>query len=264
MNQAFHINNIAVAVIFLPLMLFEKQAIDWSLIQWPIFVGVGFFFGGWLTFMAIQRGDVSLVTPLLGTKVVFVAIGSVLFTAQQLSVPLWIAALLTALGIFLIGFRDVRGARHASFTAGITLISAALYGLCDVMLSTWASKFAPFTFLSFSSLIVGTLSMIVWFFQGRRRILPPRGPRTWAIASAIVVAVQAIMIGLALSFFHDATGINVMYASRGLWAVVLVFWFGTLLGNDERATSGRLFGWRFLGTILLTVSVVIAVIERSR
>jgi len=264
MNQAFHINNIAVAIIFLPLMLLEKQSVDWSLVQWPIFVGVGFFLGGWLTFIAIQRGDVSLVTPLLGTKVVFVALGSVLFTAQQLSIPLWIAALLTALGIFLIGFRDVRGARHASFTAGITLTSAAFFGLCDVMLSTWATRFGPFTFLSFSSLIVGSLTIIVWLCQGRRRVLPPAGPRGWTIASAVVVAIQAIMIGLALSFFNDATGINVMYASRGLWAVVLVYWFGTMLGNDERATSGRLFGWRFLGTILLTASVIIAVIERSK
>ena len=263
MNQAFHIKNLAVAIIFLPLMLLEKQAVDWSLVQWPVLVGVGFFCGGWLTFIAIQRGDVSLVTPLLGTKVVFVAIGSVLFTAQQLSIPLWIAALLTALGIFLIGFRDVRGARHAAFTAGITLTSAAFFGLCDVMLSSWAGRFGPFTFLSFSSLIVGALTMMVWFFQGRKQILPPRGPRMWTIASAVVVAIQAIMIGLALGFFNDATGINVMYASRGLWAVVLVYWFGSMLGNDERATSGRVFGWRFLGTILLTVSVIIAVIERS-
>ena len=263
MNQAFHINNLAVAIIFLPLMLLEKQAVDWSLVQWPVLVGVGFFCGGWLTFIAIQRGDVSLVTPLLGTKVVFVAIGSVLFTAQQLSIPLWIAALLTALGIFLIGFRDVRGARHAAFTAGITLTSAAFFGLCDVMLSSWAGRFGPFTFLSISSLIVGALTMMVWFFQGRKQILPPRGPRMWTIASAVVVAIQAIMIGLALGFFNDATGINVMYASRGLWAVVLVYWFGSMLGNDERATSGRVFGWRFLGTILLTVSVIIAVIERS-
>lgn len=264
MNQAFHINNIAVAVIFLPLAFLDSQAINWTLWYWPVLTGIGFFFGGWLTFIAIQRGDVSLVTPLLGTKVVFVAIGSVVFTAQSISVTLWIAALLTSLGIFLIGFRDVRGIRHAAFTALITLTSASLFGLCDVMLTAWAAPFAPLTYLTISSLVVGLLTFVVWIAQGRGKILPAPGPRGWTIAGGVIVAGQAIMIGVALGFFNDATGINVVYASRGLWAVVLVYWFGKLLGNDERTTSGHHFGWRFVGTILLTAAVVMAVIARSR
>jgi uncharacterized membrane protein len=264
MNQAFHINNIAVAVIFLPLAFLESQPINWNLWYWPVLTGIGFFFGGWLTFIAIQRGDVSLVTPLLGTKVVFVAIGSVVFATQSLSLTLWAAALLTSVGIFLIGFRDVRGVRHASFTAFITLASASLFGLCDVMLTAWASRFAPLTFLTISSLVVGLLTFVVWNFQGRDKILPAPGPRGWTVAGAVIVAGQAIMIGLALGFFNDATGINVVYASRGLWAVVLVYWFGKMLGNNERALSGQHFGWRFLGTTLVTVAVVMAVIERSQ
>ena len=264
MNQAFHINNIAVAVIFLPLTLLESQPIAWNLWYWPVLVGIGFFFGGWLTFLAIQRGDVSLVTPLLGTKVVFVAVGSVAFTSQKLSLTLWCAALLTSLGIFLTGFRDVRGIRHAAFTAVITLASAAFFGLCDVMIVAKAEEFGPLTMLTISSLVVGLLTIVVWFLQGRDRILPAPGPRAWTVAGAVIVAVQAIMIGVALSFFKDATGINVVYASRGLWAIVLVYWFGKLLGNDERATSGHHFGWRFVGTVLLTAAVVMAVIERSQ
>ena len=264
MNQAFHINNIAVAIIFLPLTFLDSQPINLTLWYWPVLTGIGFFFGGWLTFIAIQRGDVSLVTPVLGTKVVFVAVGSVMFTTQSLSLTLWIAALLTSLGIFLIGFRDVRGVRHAAFTAFITLASAALFGLCDVMLTAWAKPFAPLTFLTVSSLVVGALSFVVWIAQGRKEILPARGPRGWTVAGGVIVAGQAIMIGVALGFFSDATGINVVYASRGLWAIVLVYWFGKLLGNDERTTSGQHFGWRFVGTTLLTAAVVMAVIERSR
>ncbi len=264
MAQAFHINNVAVALIFVPLAFLETREIDWSLWKWPLLTGIAFFIGGWLTFVAIERGDVSLVTPLLGTKVVFVALASVLFAGQHLSVTLWTAALLTALGIFLIGFRDVRGARHASFTAGITLTSAAVFGVCDVMVSAWASKFGPLTFLMLSSLLVGLLSAVLWLCQGKPELLPARGPRAWIVAAGIIVALQAIMIGTAIAFFQDATAINVVYASRGLWAVVLVFWFGTLLGNNERHVAGRRFGWRFLGTILVTAAVVIAVVERSR
>lgn len=264
MDQAFHINNLAVALLFLPLFLLEKQTVDWSLIQWPLIAGVAFFVGGWLTFIAIQRGDVSLVTPLLGTKVIFVALGSVLFAAERLSLPLWLSALLTALGIFLMGFRDVRGGRHATFTAGITLCSAAIFGICDVLLARWAPEFGRFTFLTVCSVTVGFLSLILWLSQGRKKPFPARGPRAWIVASGLIVASQAIMLGIALGFFNDATGINIVYSSRGFWAVVLVFWFGTLLGNNERHHAGRVFGFRFLGTVLITAAIVIAVMERSK
>ena len=131
------------------------------------------------------------------------------------------------------------------------------------MLTAWAKPFAPLTFLTISSLVVGALTFVVWIAQGRKKILPAPGPRGWTIAGGVIVAGQAIMIGVALAFFNDATGINVVYASRGLWAIVLIYWFGKLLGNDERTTSGKHFGWRFLGTTLLTAAVVMAVIERS-
>lgn len=263
MEEAFHLNNIAVALLFLPLLLFETQPVAWSDSARPLLTGVAFFIGGWLTFVAIQRGDVSLVTPLLGTKVVFVALGVVLLTGKTLSLALWLAAFLTAAGIFLIGFRDARGGRHVAFTAAITLTSAAIFALCDVMVVSWAPSFGPLAFLAVSSSVVGVGTVILWLGQGRPKLIPPRGPRGWVMAGGIIVALQAIMLGCTLSLFNDATRINVVYASRGLWAVVLVFWFGRHFGNHERHSAHGVFVWRLIGTVLVTAAVIIAVVERS-
>ena len=54
-----------------------------------------------------------------------------------------------------------------------------------------------------------------------------------------------------------------VYASRGLWVIVLVVAFGTFLGNSEHRDSGRAFFWRALGATILTVAIVIAVFDRA-
>ena len=73
-----------------------------------------------------------------------------------------------------------------SATARVT--SAAFFGLCDVMITAWAERFAPLTFLTISSLVVGLLTLLVWIIQGREKILPARGPRGWTIAGGVIVA----------------------------------------------------------------------------
>ena len=54
MDQSFHITNWVVALLFLPLFLFENQTVNWSLIWMPLVMGVIFFFGTWTTFLGIH------------------------------------------------------------------------------------------------------------------------------------------------------------------------------------------------------------------
>jgi drug/metabolite transporter (DMT)-like permease len=64
----FHVNNWTSVLVFLPLALFETQPVAWDLWYVPAGLGVLFFIGGWFTFVAMERGDVSLVTPVLGSS----------------------------------------------------------------------------------------------------------------------------------------------------------------------------------------------------
>lgn len=264
MDQSFHLTNFAVGVMFLPLLAFEEAAIDWTRIWEPLVMGVVFFIATWLTFVGIRRGDVSLVTPIMGTKVVFVAVGVVLLTGQSPSMALWLAAFLTAGGILLMGMNDLRQGHHLAFTVAITLGSAAMFGLCDVLVSWWSPRFGAPTFLAIGSLMVALLSLMMWVLQKRPSMRLPMNGRTWAWAGAFFIGLQAIGMGVGLSFFNDATGINVVYASRGLWVIVLVVVFGVFLGNSEHVDTGRGFLWRVGGTVVLTIAIVIAVMDRAR
>ena len=264
MDQSFHLTNFAVGIMFLPLFFFERNIIDWSLIWKPAIMGGTFFVGTWLTFVGIKRGDVSMVTPIMGTKVVFVALGVVLVTGKMPSFALWVAAIMTAVGILVMGMADMKKGQHLVFTIFITLASAAVFGLCDVLVSTWSPLFGALTFLAIGSLVVALLSGVMWLFQARPNLKLPRVAGKWAWWGAFFIGLQAIFMGLGLGFFDDATGINVVYASRGLWVIVLVVVLGKALGNSEHHDTGRMFLWRVAGTVLLTVAIVIAVMDRAK
>ncbi len=263
MDQSFHLTNLALGLMFFPLVFLEKNGIDWSQTAKPVLIGAAFFFAHWLTFAALRRGDVSFVTPLMGTKVVFVALGVVLLTGKTPGVPLWIAAVLTTLGIFVMGLADLKGGRHLAFTAVVTLSSALLFGLFDVLVSWWAADFGELAFLAIGMGTVPLFSLALWFLQGCPALAMTKTRAKWTGWGAVLIALQAVFMGLGLSFFDDATGVNVVYASRGLWTIVLLVVLGRFLGNSERHDTGRGFLWRVLGTILLTIAILIAVVDRT-
>lgn len=265
MKQAFHVSNFAVSLVFAPLLLLETGEVHWE--QWlhPLLVTAAFFVGTWLTFLAIQHGDVSLVTPLMGTKVVFVALGMAVLARQMPSWILWIAAALTATGVFLMGAGEfTRQARGHAGSVIAALMSAAVFAVCDVWVRMWSQAFGAMTFLAVSSMGIGVVSFALWLAQGRPSLRMSGGSSRFILWASLLIGIQAVAMGVALSLIDDATGINVAYASRGLWAILLVGLIGPRFGNHERHTSGKAFRWRVAGTILLTTAVILAVVAGSR
>lgn len=263
MGQSFHLSNVVLGLVFLPLLVPGWQKIDWSQVWHPLLMGTTFFVGHWLTFLAIRRGDISLVTPLMGTKVVFVALGVVVIAGTMPSPALWFAAVLTTLGIFVMGLGDLRGGHRLFFTIVTTLASAVVFGVSDVLVSTWAKGFGAMPFLAIGSGTVALWSLAMWLWQGRPVFFPKGTGTGWAWAGAVFIAVQAMIMGIGLALFDDATGINIVYASRGLWVLAIVVVFGSRFGNHEHRDRGRSFLWRVAGTVLLTIAIVIAVLNRA-
>lgn len=264
MGQSFHLSNAVLGCVFLPLLFLEREGIRWPLVWKPLVMGSTFFAGHWLTFGAIRRGDVSLVTPLMGTKVVFVAVGSAVLAGSAPSGALWIAAVSTTLGIFVMGLADLKGGGPFGAILAMALASALVFGLSDVFVNAWARDFGAMPFLAVGSGTVALWSLAMWFCQGRPRFFPSGAGTKAAWAGAVFIALQAMVMSIALALFDDATGINVVYASRGLWAVALVVVFGRFLGNSEHRDSGRAFLWRVAGTVLLTFAIVVAVMDRAK
>lgn len=262
----FHINNWVSSLAFLPLALFEKGPVAWPL--WLIPVGVGglFFTGGWFTFIAMQRGDVSLVTPVLGSKVVFVALGSSLFIAGSMKPLMWVAAFITTGGILLMSatdFKTPKGARLAGPVV-MALVSAAFFAFADVFVQRWATEFGPMMFLAIMSGTTGTLSVLAMSLLPKAPPIPWNLATKWSLGGSGLIAAQALLLGLAMAHFHDALGVNVVYATRGMWSLAVVALLGPLLGNRERHDSGNAYGIRVVAGVLLMAGVVCAVVARLR
>lgn len=260
----FHINNWTSTLAFFPLVFFETQPVAWGLWYVPVGLGVLFFTGGWFTFIAMQRGDVSLVTPVLGSKVVFVALGASLFIAGSMKPLMWVAAIITTGGIFLMSatdFKTPKGARLAG-PVMMALVSAALYAFADVFLQKWAPTFGPKTFLALLSATTGMLSLLSMTLLPKRPPIPWNRATQWSLGGSALIAAQSMTLGLSLAYFNDAVGVNVVYATRGMWSLAVVALLGPLLGNRERHESGKAYGIRIVAALLMMAGVICAVIAR--
>jgi drug/metabolite transporter (DMT)-like permease len=259
-RQAFHISNIVLGAFYLPLLFVERARIPWSEIWQPAIVGLCLFVGGFASLAAIRRADVSLVTPLLGTKPLFVAAGTVLITALPVSIQLWAAAALTAAGIFVLGFRDMRIDRAGwAVASALVLASAASFAAADVLLQHWAVAFGGWAFLALFAVAVPFFTLAALPFERGPIFRLPACRLRWLALGSSIFAAQGVLMAIALGFFADATRVNIVYSSRGLWALLLVgpaaWWFGV---PDGAVARGAL-RFRLAGTLMIIVAVVMAV-----
>src|SRR5256885_4258826 len=67
------LNNVMLGIVFLPLLALETRPIPWEKWEQPVFTSLVYVFGHLLNVLALRVGDVSLATPLLGSKIIFVA-----------------------------------------------------------------------------------------------------------------------------------------------------------------------------------------------
>ncbi|WP_269538887.1 DMT family transporter [Cerasicoccus fimbriatus] len=252
--------NVAFFLAFAPMALLADGQPDWSQVHWPILAGTGFFIGHVLTFAAIKLGDVSVQAPMMGTKVVFVAAFSVIIGAGHVPLHWWIGAGLTAVAIFLLGFSDWSNRRAVWRTAVMALAASAVFGLTDAMVMKHAGAFGPGWFLATVNgvMLLESLLLIPFFEGGLRGI--PKPAWKWLIGGSTLMAIQAVCIGTSIAFWGDATAVNIIYASRGLWGIVLVWLVGSWFGNREREAGGKVMGRRMAGAMMLVAAIILVLI----
>lgn len=264
-RQTFHWANFIGMPFFLPLFFVNPGNLPVAEMWRPALTSALIYLGSLSTFAAVQRGDVSMVTPILGTKVVFVALGVVALSGQTLSAGLWAAAILATAGILVTGRGDFKPGRDGWPAIGLCLASAFFFGLTDVLIGQWAQAYGGTTFLASIPQFLGVYSLAAVALSRSPVLRLAAAPRPWVVWGGIVLAAQGMAMGIALAFFNDPTGVNILYSTRGLWSIVLVWAIGSWFANHERHSAGRsTMLWRLGGTLLITGGVVIAVMERSR
>ncbi len=251
------LTNLLHAVCFAPLWLLGPGAGTGSWWQ-PLVTGSLFFVGQVATFIAIERGDVSVATPVLGTKIVLVALISALLLPDPVPLKWWIAAALSTTAIALLNRRPrSHAAGDASLAPTIiaALSAATAFAACDVLVQKWAplwgaGRFLPLMFLCLAGL---SFTLVPAFSAPLRQVVRPARP--WLIGGALLLSIQAVGMGGTIAIFGDATAVNVVYSARGLWAVLAVWWIGHWFHNEEQKLGAAVLRTRLWGAALMLLAI---------
>jgi drug/metabolite transporter (DMT)-like permease len=252
------LNNVILGVLFLPLLALETQPIPWTDWQFPVWTALAFMIGHLCNVISLRVGDVSVATPLLGAKVIFVALVTWVVFGTQLNTTQWIAAGLATLGVVAMGVTDFQRGGRTGVTTLTALGCAAAFAVTDAMIQAWGGRFGVWSFLALQFSALGVLSLGLLPIFGVAALRAPRAAWPWILAGTIFSATQAILITATIAIWKDAAGANVLYATRGLWSLALVWWAGRWLGNTERETAGgRRMAARLAGAVLILSAVVL-------
>lgn len=255
--------NMVMAVFFQGLWILPGHPLTLSLMVPPIACGLLFFLGQIFTFKAIDTGDVSVATPLLGAKVLLVAVFSFLLIGKSLPHAIWAASVMASLGIALISYSP--GGNHARLLEAVvwSLAAAAVFALTDVLVQRWVpsvgySRFAPLMFGSMGLFSVVYIPLLIKSIGARRDASGPLFSAyasfsiPWLLAGALLLAVQALAMYSSIGLFGSATMTNILYGSRCLWSVLLVWALGSIAGDSSpRQQRLGIMTRRLIGALLL-------------
>lgn len=233
-----------------------------SLLWQPATVGALFLAGLAFTFLGIEIGDVSIVTPVQGVKVLLVPAMALLVVDDDVAgTRIWLSAMIAVCGVWFIQSSDGSVDRaKIRLSIGCALLAAVSLTFFDLFIQRWAPAWGPGYFLpiSFACTALLSLGFLPLTRRGNQTI---RSQLSWVlILGSLLMAVQAFGMTFTIAKFGDATRVNIVYSLRGLWGVLLTWMLSKSLGLTATAPSATLMLKRLAGAILIGVSIVLALV----
>ena len=249
------------AVAFSALTLIGGTMQPLSLVWQPAIVGALFLAGLSFTFLGVQIGDVSIVTPVQGVKVLLVPALAVLVVGDVAETRIWLAAAIAMGGIWFIQSTDETLDRaKVRLSIGCALLAAVSLTLFDLLIQKWAPAWGPGYFLpiAFASTALLSLGFLNLARPNRQSI---RSQLCWPLViGALLMAVQAFGMTYTIAQFGDATRVNIVYSLRGLWGVLLTWTLAKSLGLSDTLPGSSVMLKRLAGAILIGVSIALALV----
>ena len=241
----------------LPLWFFGGNFPGWGAMIYPAITGALLVIGQALAVLALSKGDVSVATPLLGIKIILVAFCAWLIFDELLPGRLWIAVVLASIAMVLMNLGGKAARKRASFTIVVSLGAAAAFALFDVLVQYWAAPWGVGRYLPAMGVFTSLFSFgFIPFFRAPMRELPADSKR-WLGLAACLLSGQSILFVSMLAIWGEAAVANVIYSSRGMWSIVLVWLMGHSMAREERQLGGKVLAFRMAGSVVLSVAILI-------
>jgi drug/metabolite transporter (DMT)-like permease len=227
----------------------------------PTIIAVCLFGGMVSQFIALHRGDISVAVPVMGLKLLVVALLNPWVVGEAIPPRLWIAVVLSLVGVTLLN-RGAAGASSGkrSFTIAVTagFLAALCFGAFDLFVARWGPQWGVGRLLPCVFWINGLLSLAC--IAGFRTPLwsLSRSARAWLALGALLISFQGLLFIGCLAVYGKAVQPNVTYAIRGLVSVFLVWTLGRYFHNQEARMGDGTLLYRLIGAASLFAAVVIA------
>lgn len=221
-------------------------------------LGLSFVLGQLFTLLSFAKGEVSVATPALGTKVLMVAILAHATGLQQVRGSTWIAAVLMVIGlVLLVGRPKVEGRRTAIYGVTFALAAAFTFAVFDVLVQRFSPLVGFGNFVPPGLTVAFVLSIPLLRVQrGRPHGVPREARKLLAFGTALIVG-QALLFIWSIGNYGDAPNMNVVYASRAVWSVLVVSFLSRWLAEVETFADRGAFGRRLGAAAIMTLGVIL-------
>jgi drug/metabolite transporter (DMT)-like permease len=248
------------ALLFLPLLLTGNGSLFDTHWGHVFLTALLFYVGQLCVFAGMRFGDVSVVTPVMGVKVLLVAALVVGITREQLPSIWWVAAGLSTAAAVLLGGGRPSGGR--SLLPGLLggLGAALAFAGVDVLFQLWADGPGVWRFSALVALCMGGLSLtLLPFLEGPVWQLSPAVLRAF-VPGLLATLAQVLLMAYCVVKLKGAAWANLLYSSRGVWSVLLVWKAGSLFGNTENEIGRELMLRRLAGAALMLVAIALVLL----
>lgn len=252
--------NLVVAALFSLLWLLGGKEVQVGLLWQPAIIAGCLFFGQISQFLAIEKGDVSIAVPVFGLKVVLIAFFTPLVIGDSVGIKLWAAALLSVLGV---AFLNKKDGDTPPRNVGITLLAggagAIFFAMFDVLVQKWGPNWGVGRLLPLIFWINGLFSFsLIFMFKAPLRQVA-KGAWPWLLMGSALLGTQSIIFVSVIALHGQATAANVIYASRGLLSVLMVWLVGHWFANQEQHLGSRVLRWRLFGAAMMLTAIVLVI-----
>ena len=255
------LSNIGTCILAIPFFLMGSQTPGQVDYLKPLFTSVIFIAGQTFSLLSLKNGDVSVATPLLGAKVIMVAFFTVMLLGIPVPVLWWVASVLAVIALALLRGNSEKSKKSFVPTVVYSLLCSVCFALCDIYIQKWAPLFGADRYISIMFFMIAALSIGFIPMFRKTRMLFPAPVSWWLVASIVFISIQGITMAIALSRFGNATAMNIVFSSRGMWSVLFIWWFGKFLGNEERLLGRRVFWERLSGAVLILAAIILVIVK---
>lgn len=247
----------ASALLLIPFVFLYNDPLPLNVWYQPFTAAACFSFGSIFFILALRTGDLSIVAPVSGIKPIINALLVAVLLGVTVPAATWIACGLTAIALVILRTPNTSTSHSFLRTTLITLLCVVGFALCDTCFQQWAKNWGVLRFaaITFSISSLAAVAMVPFFSTPWKQMT--RRAKTHVLTGSAFCALPGLCMGLALGRYGHAPEVNVVYSTRAIFSIGIVWLLGRHIGNIEHTAGRTVLLRRLAGALILLVAIVL-------